>query len=504
MLKTLAPAQIFLFSALAFIAGIGFGNFFVINHFWIFCVLLFFVLLFFLVRRPGWKIIAFWLIIFLFGVWRFTVALPDFSDAGKIYHYNNQTAQFSGRIANVDVRINKQKIILKTEEIFLNGRAKKISGKILINELLYPEYSYGDHLIAECDLQKPEAFSGFDYERYLAGYNIFSICYYPKSIKVISAPSGSAGKDFLPKFLLKPLLDLNQKLSAGLSASLVEPQNALLQAMILNNRGLLAQSWLDKFSNTGVTHIIAVSGSHIAIISMVLMLVFVNLGVIRQRAFWLAATAIASYIILIGAPASAVRSAIMGIAVLLAQKIGRLPASLNVIAFSASAMLLFNPNLLLADAGFQLSFLAVFGLIYLSPLLERYFSRWPDFWQIKEILLMTFSAQIMTLPLILFYFHKLSIVAFLANALILPTIPFLMVWGFINSIVGIFSVSFGRLFGFASHLGAGYFLRVVEILNRAPFGYLAISLNVLGLVLMYIAIGAWMYYLKKKAVVKKA
>ncbi|MEK7653254.1 MAG: ComEC/Rec2 family competence protein [Patescibacteria group bacterium] len=504
---THSKSKIFLFCLLFFIVGVGVSSFFSFNSFIIFCLILISALgLIFslpavalakaglpVVETPRWGVLIFFIFCFFLGVWRYQISLPDFSDETKIYYYNGRETNFSGVVADIDERIDKQKITINSK---LAGKIP-VSGKVLLTLPLYPKYQYGDEVGVSCQLKKPEKFDDFDYEKYLARYDIYSVCSFAKISKTNPPPLVSRGG--LGRGLIINVLKAKKFLSNGLSLSIREPQNALLQAMLFNNRGGLSPAWMDKFSQTGVTHIIAISGQHIAIISMVLMSVAIGLGISRPKAFWAIAAIIVFYIVMIGAPASAVRSAIMGILVLYAQKVGRLNNSLNLIVFAAAVMLAFNPKVLIFDVGFQLSFMAVIGLIYLVPILEKYFRRLPEFWQVKEIFIMTLAAQIMTLPLIIFYFHRLSLSSFLANILILPTIPFLMVWGFINAVVGAVFLPLGKLLGYVSYFAAGYFLWVVDRLSKVPLSSLQIEwLNIFLVVALYGVIAVWVYNTNKK------
>ncbi|MFA5029685.1 MAG: ComEC/Rec2 family competence protein [Patescibacteria group bacterium] len=490
---TQSKAKFFLSCQAALILGILIGNFFSFSHFLIFLGALFSVLgLIFCFSNTYLRLVFLLLIFCLLGFWRYQVALPDFSNPQQIYFYNGSQPELTGRLANIDRRIDKQKMTLIVESVSAGGQRVPVSGKVLITTGLYPQYTYGEVLRVGCRLESPGTINDFDYGKYLSSYNIYSLCW-PQEIQ-------KAG--FSSNYLVRAnslLLKVGDRLSSGLSRSLGEPQNAFLQALILNRREGLSQEWLARFSQTGITHIIAVSGSHIAIIASLLSVLAISLGISRQKSFWFSLVIIILYVLMIGSPASAVRSAVMGIMVLYAQKIGRLSQATNLIFFSASAILLVNPLVLLNDIGFQLSFLAVIGLIHFSPLLMSLFQKIPDPWRLKEMFILTLAAQLTTLPLIIFYFHKLSLVSFLANILLLPVVPFLMVWGFINSLVAVFSLALGQLAGYISWLVASYFLVITDGLSRLPFA--ALEINYLSwpfLALLYFLLIIFYYKIKKK------
>jgi competence protein ComEC len=140
-------------------------------------------------------------------------------------------------------------------------------------------------------------------------------------------------------------------------------------------------------------------------------------------------------------PASAMRAGLMGFLVLWALYLGRINKMENALALAAVIMLIANPKVLRDDIGFQLSFLALLGLVYVYPLVDRFFAkikiprpakalaflRVPGSFKIRETAAMTTAAQITTLPVIIYNFSQASPVAVLSNILVLWTLPALMI-----------------------------------------------------------------------------
>ncbi|MEI6288309.1 MAG: ComEC/Rec2 family competence protein [bacterium] len=494
----ISPSKILLICLFAFIVGIFAGNFFVLDAFYIFCVLLFLILfLIFNFKNKKVLIVFLILICFCFGLWRQMIASPDLSDPQKIYHYYNQQVLATGKIVEVKKNLSGQKLTVDVLTIRVDnpayrqaGNTISASGKILATTDLYPAYDFGQSVEMLGTIKQPQKINDFDYGQYLSAKHVFALMSFPE---IKSAPS----KNYFSIYYY--LYFLRDKLSAGLARTIVEPQASLFQAMLFNDMSNLSPDWNTIFSLTGVTHIIAISGSHLVLIMSLLSVLLIGFGLRRQQTFWPIVIIIILYIMLVGAPASAVRSGIMGLMVLYTQKIGRISGSLNLILLACVLILLFNPASLMFDAGFQLSFLAVIGLAYLLPILKKYFARLPEFWQFKEMFLMTLSAQIMTLPLIIFSFHKLSLISFLANLLVLPIVPFLMAWGFINSLVSLVYAPLGTLCGYVSYFAGGYFLWTVHALSKWPWGCLEIqNFNSLMLVGVYVLIICWLVWENRK------
>ena len=189
---------------------------------------------------------------------------------------------------------------------------------------------------------------------------------------------------------------------------------------MLGDRRGVSQDWLNKFSKTGTTHIMAISGMNITILSALVMNFLIFSGLWRRQAFYVAVIILGLYLLLIGWPPSAARAGVMGLLVMLALHLGRLNKLSNSLFFAAAFLLFFNPKLLRDDAGFQLSFLAVLGIGWFYPI----FGRWSE--KIKNRFLkvtadglnITIAAQVFTLPLIAFSFSTVSLISPVANILI--------------------------------------------------------------------------------------
>lgn len=489
-------SRIFLILGLGFILGVGIRSWLGIPFFYAYLGFLGGLIGVFLGwRRIKIRILGLFLIILVLGILRYSISIPDINE-NKIQFYNNQEVTFIGVISS-DPDVRKDRVKLKIEsQIVRNSEIQRetgVKGKVLVNVPLYPEYHYGDRLEITCQLQSPEPFEEFAYDRYLARYDIYSICWQPK-IKFLEKGQGN----FLYNFILK----IKHRFQEIINQTISEPQASILSAMMLGNRRGIPQEILDQFSIVGTSHIIAISGMHITIVAGILMNLILALGISRQKAFYIATLGLIFFILMVGAPPSAIRAGIMGFLVLLGMKLGRLYRSTNAIILGACLMLLFNPGVLRDDIGFQLSFMAVLGIVNFSPLLEKYFQKIPEAFQIRSSLLMTLSAQITTLPLIIFYFHKLSLVAPLVNVLILPTVPFIMISGFIVGLAGFIWVGLAQILGWLSWLLIYYLLMIVEVVSNFSLAALKLNLHWWFLIPCYFVLGLILNLRNKKLLVR--
>jgi competence protein ComEC len=214
-----------------------------------------------------------------------------------------------------------------------------------------------------------------------------------------------------------------------------------------------------------------ITGSNISIIAGLLLAMFSRwLG--ARRGIRLAILGIVFYTLFVGAEASVVRAAIMGTLALVARQVGRQQFGLNTLAFSAAVMTLVNP-LLLWDVGFQLSFAATLGLILYADPIKTLVMGWlaprvSEDWltrlkgPLTDYVFLTLAAQITTLPLLLYYFQRFSLLSLPANLLILPAQPALMVLGGVSVMIGLILFPLGQLLAFFAWPLTAYTIRVVQ------------------------------------------
>jgi len=340
---------------------------------------------------------------------------------------------------------------------------KDLAGRVLVSTKLYPKYSYGDLLEIKCRLVAPKTIDDFSYDRFLAKDKVYSLCYQP-TLRLVSRGNGNW---FYEKTLL-----IRRSLERSIDKSLTFPESALLKATLFGGGKELPTDLNNSFSVIGITHIIAVSGSHIVIITAALFNLFFSLGLRRKVSFYLVTFCLIVFTLVIGWPASAVRAVIMGLTALLAQQMGRLNNSSSALVISALIMLIINPLILFYDVGFQLSFLATFGLIKFSDVIESIIFRLklkiPEVLGLRQSLIMTMAAQITTLPIIIFHFGRLSLITTLANLLILPTVAPIMFLGFLAAVSGLISLVFSKIIFWLAWPLLKYFIIITEVLAAVP------------------------------------
>jgi len=353
-------------------------------------------------------------IIFIFWRGRHSDAFQPQITADNLAYYHGRSVKIRGRVCEeADTDYKSRRLTLCAPD------------RVLITTNLYPTYDYGDFIEVSGELESPPLIVGFDYEKYLARYDIYSVMYYPK-INHLS------GKLKISQEIYLYLLKIKWRVREVLNLSLPEPEAGLANALLLGYRRTVARDDLAIFARVGLSHMIAISGSHITILSALIMNFFLVLGVKPRRLLLVILGFLILYPLITGLSASAVRSAIMGGLVFLTTHFRKNISLLNALVFSGAIMLAFNPRLLRDDIGFQLSFLALLGIIYFYPIGETFYRRLlanlvrgrkiRKFYQtILDTINLTLVSQLVILPIALINFQQFSIIAPVANILVLWT-----------------------------------------------------------------------------------
>lgn len=206
-----------------------------------------------------------------------------------------------------------------------------------------------------------------------------------------------------------------------------------LKGILIGYTDTLPEDIKESFKKTGVSHILAVSGYNMAIIVMLVYQQLMNRQISRKISFVITVMVIIIFTILTGAEASIMRAGIFAILILTAEQIQRYVGGMRPLILCATMLVISNPFYIAYDIGFQLSFLAVIGLIIYGQIFQTYTEGIPSL-GILPMIGETFFAQILVLPILIYYFGQISIISILANILIVPIIPLAMAWGSLTSL----------------------------------------------------------------------
>lgn len=411
------------------------------------------------------------------GAARHVAAQPDFTLA-SLATYND-----GGDSVTVDAIVtgypqqegDRQRLRLRAESLVLPGGSRRsVSGDAIVTLPRYPVYRYGDRLRVVGLLETPPVLDGFDYRAYLARKGIHS--------QVRRAYADLVARD-QGSVVYHVLYGVRARAQQVIGRILPEPHAALMSGILLGIESGIPEEVMEQFNATGTTHIIVISGFNISILAGIFLAIGTHLIGSEQRATYGAIGAVIAYTLLVGADAAVTRAALMGIAYLVAVRVGRQTAALSSLALAAFGMTAHNPGTL-HDVGFQLSALATLSLILFVPGMTRWTESRLSFLGdhrgvvmnlLNEALIVTFAAQLMTTPLVVSVFGRLSVVSLLTNLLILPVQAWVMLGGGAATIVGLLSEPLGRLLAWIPWAGLTWTFEMVEWTARLPYASVEVT-----------------------------
>ncbi len=408
-------------------------------------------------RWRTWLVVGVALTAFGLGSWRSQAADPVGTGATSVAMLvDGDDHQVVGTVVDDPrPREDRLQLVLGDLATAIDGRVRTLSDRLLVWLPRGVDAGAGDRLLVTSRIELAEDFDGFAYREYLARQGIAAIAR-ADSAEVAGEASGPTAV----------LAGLRSMLLGGLNDLVPEPEAALGAGILLGVRSAIAPEINDAFATAGLTHVVAISGWNIAIVAA-LVAAAVRPLARRPGGRWstsaLAASTVGGYVLLTGASPSVVRAALMALAMLVARLGGSRAHAASALALAALAMLLAAPPVLW-DVGFQLSLLATAGLVFFGTSVERRLHRWPGW--IREPVALTVAAQLTTLPVILVNFERLSLVAPIANVLVVPFVPIAMLFSALASVAGVLDRSIplpvvGDALGWLAGGAAWLVLRVI-------------------------------------------
>jgi competence protein ComEC len=448
--------------------------------FYLFCFFGFYFFVF--IKRISFSNFLILLMAFLCGIFRLYI---DISSEGE-KEFSKENYFISGKVCSEpDFREDKIKYVVCDVEVENPDFSRKLEAKLLVNAPIFPEYSYGEKISFEGVVEKPFSAYEFSYEDYLYRFDVFYFVNRPKNFRLISEVSSL-------DYLLSKIFSFKKWLLSKISLVYGEPYSSLVSGILLGTRRGFSNEINENFKNAGLMHIVAVSGFNIAILIVFVFLVFSFLR--RNVRIILSVFIVVLFVFVSGLSASAIRAGIMGTLSLVALDFGKTYQAKISLFVSGFLMILISPKIIFYDIGFQLSFLATMGLIYLGNPINNLFKFLPEKFEIRSSISLTVSATLCVFPIMVFSFGSLSILSPLSNLLVLPVIPVFMFLSFLSLCFSFFSNFLSLIFAFFAYLISNYVFFVADFFGNIEFSL--INLERLPQVFVFLYVCVLVYEMK--------
>ena len=421
----------------------------------------------------------------------------------KIYKYKNITAY--GIISNIEL-IREKEIIFTLDVDSLRLRNGVLKKKIkLVCKLrdtsrkrldsVYNTILPGNVISVLGNFNKAREMRNpgeFDYNNYLnsMGFTGMLIAYHSNDLQVLNGESDFyKSKVFhIRKYFDDQIKNLNEPVTA-----------AFLKGLLLGDRGEMDYETKTQFINSGVVHVLSVSGLHVGYVILIFIILFGRLNIYLRSLITIAG--IIFFMMITGNPVAMFRASVMGIVIILAFISNRSTNLFNSLTFAALIILIISPSELYSP-GFQLSFSAVFAMGALYPgFQKRINSLGIKSKSLKYLLLFTalsFSAQIGTLPFTLLYFGKLSLVSIIANFFVIPLTGLIVGLAIISFAVSMILPSIAVYYGSANDLLTLILFKIVGLAGHPAYSFLWVRhFSILDAVIFYLFLFILIFFYKK-------
>ncbi|MDD2871352.1 MAG: ComEC/Rec2 family competence protein [Candidatus Gracilibacteria bacterium] len=461
---------LFIFTSIFFLIGVFINN--LSNDIYIsLIVLLGLVVLFlgyFLYSKKYQKVLIISLLGFMIGIIVSDYSLNNINNNEKIIgqFYNKKDVEY---IYIIDEVNKKNEFTVEYIANLINIGDKKIDKEIkgLLNIDKNYDLSKGDVIKTNSKIFELEDFNGFSYKKYMLSKNIYLKSNIFSFETVDKVKVNKIENNIIN--LRKYFLDVIYEIYPGEEA-------IFLGGILLGARESLSPDLKQDFNNSGLTHFIAVSGFNITII-IIFLSMLVKYFPVFLRAIIITA-GIVFFTILVGDTAPVIRASIMGLIGYYVLISGRKGNMLSIILLTASIMVFLSPLSINYDISFHLSFLAVLGIIYTNKFFEDVFHFLPNVLEIKTAFTLTLSAMTLTLPIMMFNFGQVSILAPLANVAVTWTIPIAMLFGFLSIIVYFVYPIAGIIVGYLTWIFLKWDIIVVHFFGKLDWSIIKIDFGV--------------------------
>ncbi len=312
---------------------------------------------------------------------------------------------------------------------------------------------------------------GFNYRRYLNSQKIYGI---------IRAKNYYVSN--LAKFNL--IYYIQEEIYKSFARLFPKDEMGLIIGMMIGETKDISEDVLENFKTTGITHLIAVSGSNVVYVVVLVQFLFKKFFG-KRATYFISIFFLILFMLISGASASVCRATLMIILSICADIFFLKSDTFSNILTSAFVLILLNP-LVIYDVGFILSFGGTLGIVLLSKDFTRLFKR---LGKLSETLSVTCSAQLILAPIMMYYFNTFSILSIVTNIIVVPISGSITILGFVVFIISKISFSIAKLIANSLYVLATFTIWVADMFSKIPFSLIrTITPNVFEIFLFYFVV----------------
>lgn len=437
------------------------------------------------------------LIIFFFIGYTSISIKNDLNSKSHYTHFSKE-ALFLLKVTD-ELKQSKYYDKYKAEILKINSQSSQ--GKILLNiykDSLSKKFNIDDEIIVSGTLNKVNEAKNpfqFNYKKYLARKNIYrQLTIKKEQYKVLKTETNTI-KGYAHKF--------RNHISTSLKKEgFTDETLNIINALLLGKRQEVSKEIIENYTKAGAIHILAISGLHVGIILLILNFIFKPLERLKNGKhikLILCVLLLWCFAFLAGLSASVIRAVTMFTAVAISYLGNKKTNVFQNLLVSIFFLLLFNPYYLF-DVGFQLSYLAVFFIVWLQPALENLWHPKLNFVKyLWQILTVSTTAQIGVLPLSLYYFHQFPSLFFITNLVVIPFLSFILGFGIIVIILSVLNILPEFFITVYESIIQKMNLFISWVANQESFLVENISFSGYKMITSYLFLISLVYFLKKKS-----
>lgn len=400
----------------------------------------------------------------------------------KVYNTSTEEQMYIGTIISDQSKEEYKSVYtIKIETMSKDTKIKNIKLKLNIPNMYDIKLKYGDKIKIKGTYTAPDVqrnYKGFDYSKYLKTLNIFgTISYSGSYIKILEKENINYIKLITHK--------IRYNMEENIKNLFPKKEAGLLIGILLGNNENIDEDIKEEFRNSGIYHILAVSGAHMSYIILGTTYLLEKINISKRKKEIFKILGIIFFMLITNSSISVARAGIMAIITLVANLFYRKKDIVNTISFSMLIILIYNPYSI-DSISFQLSYGGVIGIILLNNHYKKLLKKIKLNKKVSESISVILSAQTMIIPIMIINFHTISFTFLFANILVNYIIGIIIILGFICAFLSLVSLEISRFMTTFVDFPLKILIFIAKVFGKFPLSNIyIINPNALSIFLYY-------------------